>query len=91
MAVLTASQVKTILVVGQGQVVESLELSNVTTADTVDVGSLGTTAFKKVEAAVFFGRAQGTGVVGSPSGTVITMTIAGLANDTVEMLIIGEA
>lgn len=91
MAALTASQVTTVLQSGAGQVVEWLRLSNVTSADTVDVGSLGAVTFKKVEAAVFFGRAQGTGVVGSVAGTVITLTSASLANDTVELFVLGEA
>lgn len=91
MAAIAAAAVKTILTIGQGQVVEFLEINNVTTADTIDVGSIGTITFKKVEAAVFFGRAQGTGVAGTIVGTVVTMTSAGLAADTVDMLVLGEA
>ncbi len=91
MAAVAGTQVKTVLSVGQGQVVEWLEINNVDTGDTVDVGSIGAVVFKKVEAAVFFGRAQGTGIAGTIVGTVITMTSAGLTDDTVDILVLGES
>lgn len=90
MAAVGSGQVTTIKVSGVGQIVEWLEINNVTTADTIDVASIGTQVYKKVEAAAFFGRAQGTAVAATVSGTVITMTSAGMANDTVEMLILGD-
>ena len=91
MAAIAAAAVKTILTQGSGQIVEWLQISNVDTADTIDVSTIGAIGYKKVEAAVWFGHAQGTGVAGSVSGTVITMTSAGMADDTVEMLVLGEA
>lgn len=91
MAAIVASQVRTVLSRGAGEVVEWLTINNVTTADTIDVSTIGETGFKKVRAAAFFGHAQGTAVVGTVSGTSITITSSGLANDTIELLILGEA
>jgi hypothetical protein len=91
MAAIAASQVRTVLSRGSGQVVEWLTINNVTTADTIDVSTIGDTSFKKVRAAAFFGQAQGTAVAGSIAGTVITLTSGGMANDTVELFVLGEA
>jgi len=91
MAVVVASQVKTIFFQGAGQVVVWLQINNVDSADTIDVSTIGAVGFKKVRAAVFFGHAQGTGVVGSVVGTVITMTSASMTDDTVDLFVLGEA
>lgn len=91
MAAVAASQVKTIFFQGAGQVVAWLQIHNVDSADTIDVASIGAVGYKKVRAAAFFGHAQGTGVVGSVAGTVITMTSSGMVDDTVDLFVLGEA
>lgn len=65
------------------------QLSGVDSGDTIDLSTVGGLAFKKLICAVFFGQAQGTGVAGSVSGTTVTMTSTGMADDSVLLLVEG--
>ena len=64
---------------------------NVSSGDTIDVSSVGSFPFSKVQAAVIIGHDQRTPVIVTPgTGTVLTLTSPGLANDTVDILVLGE-
>lgn len=74
--------------IGLGERIMVFRIRNVTTADTIDVA----TYFSKVKSATFLPSGiLATIGVGSPAGTVITLTLASLANDTVILTVVGES
>lgn len=73
---------------GVGERILVLRIRNVTTADTIDVG----TWFSKVKSATFLpSGVLATIGVATPAGTVLTLTLASVANDTIILTVIGES
>jgi hypothetical protein len=73
-----------------------LRISGVNSGDTIDLNIVGPFAYKKVEAAVFFGADQRNGVVAGAAGngtngfpTQLTLLSIGMGNDVVNLLVIG--
>jgi hypothetical protein len=92
MAVVVASQVQVLFNntsdAALGERVVLFRIRNVTTADTFDVAAW----FARVKAATFLpsGILTTTGV-GTPAGTVLTLTLASVANDPIYLLVTGPA
>ena len=91
MPAIGSANVKLLWSEGGGERTAVYRVHNVTTADTLDLSA----SFRKIKAAVWVPAGAPTqGVVGALSGTpatVVTLTLTGLANDTVYLLVIGEA
>ena len=71
-----------------------MRINNVTSADTIDVSAMAAASiavYKKVKEAIFFASgALSTNAAAGVAGTVLTLTLASLANDTVYLMVIGE-
>lgn len=91
MPAITQAQVVKQSVDGVGEKVAHILLDNVTTADTIDVSAIGPVTFKKVKWAVWgpMGK-KTTGVVGSVGGTTVTITLSGLASDSIWLMVCGS-
>lgn len=72
------------------QRVSVLRLNNVTSGDTIDVSTVGSVAYTKVNAAAFLASSTGTGALATVAGTNLTLTLAGMANDTVTLVVEGQ-
>ena len=92
MAAITAAQVQTLYWDQVGATkFEILRITDVGTGDTIDVSAIGNILFHRISVAGFAASIQLVVVncAGSIVGTVITLTNAGMANDTVHLMIIG--
>ena len=65
-------------------------LFGVNTGDTIDVSTVGPVLFKKIDAACFVASDLHNSAVAAVAGTVLTLTLASMALDTVDLLIVGE-
>lgn len=86
MAVVTANAT-VVYEEGLGQKQVLYRIRNVDSADTIDVAG----KFASVQVAPFTASKQGTTAAAGIAGTVLTLTLASMADDTVYLLVQGQA
>lgn len=103
MAAIANSQVTSLYVDNPkaGEVRSLLSIGNVTTGDTIDCSAVGPVAYTRLKAGVWcpsgVSGATAAGVVGTLSNGAsgvnnkVTITLTGLANDTIMLALMGEA
>lgn len=89
MAVLTNQQVIPELLQGQAALTGLYSLRNVTTGDTIDLSTLGTSPnFQVIKSGVVLGVSDFVEIAATFSGTVVTMP-AGLNKSSAYLLVLG--
>jgi hypothetical protein len=75
---------------GTTQVTQLMRLLGVNSGDTIDLGAVGGYLYSKVQSACFSACGLQQAGVATVAGTVVTLTLAGMALETVNLLSVGE-